>query len=214
MGGKANRWGGAMNGGASYAVAGVLVIDASGPVFGLLRGANLGVPLWRVTGGASLELADIGLVALAVYDHPDWETIKELSDRVSTVIIAANANHDDACHAVAAGAVGYIDVRLSSDAVRRAILGAMRGEHAYSRRVLADLIRNGRWLRATNALPLTPRQREVILLIAKGAADKEIAQRLGITTATAQKHVTNLLRRLNVPNRAAAVAVMSAAYPL
>ena len=52
------------------------------------------------------------------------------------------------------------------------------------------------------------------MLIARGAADKEIARSLGITTATAQKHVTNLLRRLNVPNRAAAVATMSAAYPL
>ncbi|TMB58875.1 MAG: helix-turn-helix transcriptional regulator [Chloroflexi bacterium] len=64
------------------------------------------------------------------------------------------------------------------------------------------------------ALPLTPRQRQVITLIARGAADKQIAESLGITTATAQKHVTNLLRRLNVPNRAAAVAVMAATYPL
>jgi DNA-binding NarL/FixJ family response regulator len=47
-------------------------------------------------------------------------------------------------------------------------------------------------------------------LIAKGAADKEIANALGITTATAQKHVTNLLKRLNVSNRAAAAALISA----
>ena len=100
------------------------------------------------------------------------------------------------------------------EALRRSILGALQGEHAYSRRILSALIRNGHWLRASNALPLTPRQREVIMLIARGAADKEIARSLGITTATAQKHVTNLLRRLNVPNRAAAVATMSAAYPL
>ncbi|OLC52313.1 MAG: hypothetical protein AUH85_17360 [Chloroflexi bacterium 13_1_40CM_4_68_4] len=203
-----------MNGVASYAVAGVLVIDPSGPVFSLLRSTNLGVPLWRVTTSSNLELADIGLVALAVYERPDWDMITELSDRASTVIIAANATHEDACRAVSSGAFGYIDMHLSQDAIRRSMLGAMRGEHAFSRRVLADLIRNGHWLRATNALPLTPRQREVILLIAKGAADKEIAQRLGISTATAQKHVTNLLHRLNVPNRAAAVAVMSASYPL
>ena len=80
--------------------------------------------------------------------------------------------------------------------------------------MLAALIRNGRWLRSADALPLTPRQRQVISLIARGAADKEIAESLGITTATAQKHVTNLLRRLKVPNRAAAVAVMAATSPL
>lgn len=45
-------------------------------------------------------------------------------------------------------------------------------------------------------------------MIAKGAADKEVARALGISTATAQKHVTNLLKRLNVPNRAAATAVL------
>jgi DNA-binding NarL/FixJ family response regulator len=91
----------------------------------------------------------------------------------------------------------------------RAILGALRGEPAFSRRLLADRLRvmakpqfSGR------TLSLTPRQREVVTLIARGAADKEIARTLGITTATAQKHVTNLLKRLNVPNRAAAAAVL------
>jgi len=45
---------------------------------------------------------------------------------------------------------------------------------------------------------------EVVALIASGHSDKEIATALGIATATAQKHVTNVLRRLKVPNRAAA----------
>jgi DNA-binding CsgD family transcriptional regulator len=46
-------------------------------------------------------------------------------------------------------------------------------------------------------------------LAARGASDKEIGGVLGISTATAQKHVTNLLRRLGAPNRAAAVAMVS-----
>ena len=45
-------------------------------------------------------------------------------------------------------------------------------------------------------------------LVARGASDKEIGGVLGISTATAQKHVTNLLRRLGAPNRAAAVAMV------
>jgi DNA-binding NarL/FixJ family response regulator len=53
---------------------------------------------------------------------------------------------------------------------------------------------------------LTSRQSEILGLIGQGATDKEIAARLGIATATAQKHVANILRRLGVPNRAAAVA--------
>jgi len=46
-----------------------------------------------------------------------------------------------------------------------------------------------------------------VALIATGASDKEIGAALGIATATTQKHVARLLKRLDVPNRAAAVAV-------
>ena len=203
-----------MDGGASTASSGVLVVDRSGAVFSLLRSLNLGVPLWRITTAAEVEHTDISLTVVAAYDQTDWPLFGELAESMTTVILTTNPNQSDAAHAVAMGAFGYVDTHLPSEAIRRSILGAMRGEHAYSRRVLSTLIKNGRWLRASNALPLTPRQREVIILIARGAADKEIARSLGITTATAQKHVTNLLRRLNVPNRAAAVAVMSSAYPL
>ena len=71
-----------------------------------------------------------------------------------------------------------------------------------------------RSLRTTNVPPLTPRQREVVMLIARGAADKEIGQALGIATATAQRHVSNVLRRLDVPNRAAAVGAVSGSLAL
>jgi len=75
----------------------------------------------------------------------------------------------------------------------------------------------GAWLReghsvargnADGAGRLTARQREIVGLIARGATDKEIGAALGIRTATAQKHVANLLRRLGVPNRAAAVGLL------
>ncbi len=198
---------------ASSTTSGVLVVDRSGVVFSLLRSLNLGVPLWRITTAAEADHADIGLTVVAAYDETDWELIGELTESMTTVILTTNPNPDDAAHAVTLGAFGYVDTHLAGEAIRRSILGAMRGEHAYSRRVLSSLIKNGHWLRPSKALPLTPRQREVIMLIARGAADKEIARSLGITTATAQKHVTNLLRRLNVPNRAAAVAVMSSAFP-
>ncbi len=196
----------------SGVTSGVLVVDRSGAVFNLLRSLNLGVPLWRVTTAAEVEHPDISLTVVAAYDETDWQLIGELADGMTTVILTTNPSQSDAAHAVAMGAFGYVDTHLPSEAIRRSILGAMRGEHAYSRRVLSALIKNGRWLRASNALPLTPRQREVIMLIARGAADKEIARSLGITTATAQKHVTNLLRRLDVPNRAAAVAAMTSVY--
>lgn len=52
---------------------------------------------------------------------------------------------------------------------------------------------------------LTRRQRQIIGMIARGMPDKEIAATLGIARTTAEKHVSNVLSRLQVPNRAAAV---------
>lgn len=166
------------------------------------------MPLWRAERSSELEAANFHLVVLAVYEQPDWKVVSQLSREAPVLLLTARLEKNDERRAVTVGAFGYVDARMPRDAIRRSLEGALRGEPAYARRVLSALIRNAR----PNAgdLPLTPRQREVVLLIAKGAADKEIAKTLGITTATAQKHVTNLLKRLNVPNRAAAAALITA----
>lgn len=71
----------------------------------------------------------------------------------------------------------------------------------------------GAWLRQRRidepsaVAKLTPRQRQIMALIGRGASDKEIAGVLAISVATAQKHVANILHRLDARNRAAAVAL-------
>ena len=196
-------------GSASTASPRLLVIDTSGQVFRLLRSLNLGVSVRRVASAADANRADFALSVVAASGETDWDMIRELSQIAPTVIVATTPNDDDASRAVAAGALGYVGTHLPPEALRRAILGVLRGEHAFSRRVLSTAMGTLRSLRATNVSPLTPRQHEVIRLIAKGAGDREIGQALGITTPTVQKHVTSLLRKLNVPSRAAAVAAMS-----
>jgi DNA-binding NarL/FixJ family response regulator len=194
---------------------GILVFDPNGEVFRLLRSMNLGVALWRVAGKTTLiDLTGIALAVVAAYERPPWRVVADLATRAPTLIISAKPDDESAHHAIGVGAFGFVDVGLREDALRRAIIGALQGECAYPRRVLADFIRARRPVGSDRSLALTPRQREVIALIARGAADKEIARALGITTATAQKHVTNLLKRLNVPNRAAAVAVTISSAPL
>jgi DNA-binding NarL/FixJ family response regulator len=58
---------------------------------------------------------------------------------------------------------------------------------------------------------LTPRQATILQLVASGRRNKEIAEELGISTHTVRRHVESLLRRLNVPNRAAAAVMLRAA---
>ena len=189
----------------------ILVWDESGDVFDAVRRAAVGVSLWRVSGRPrSTELAEVDLAIAALYRRSDWKTIGSLISRTHTVIVSATGARDDSAYALTAGAFGYLDLGLSSRALRRALVGALRGQPAYSRTVLGDRLRaelGTSAARATRALELTPRQREVVALIATGASDKEIGAALGIATATTQKHVARLLKRLDVPNRAAAVAV-------
>src|SRR5437867_12994766 len=188
----------------------ILVWDESGKVFDTIRRTAIAVSLWRVSGKpADSDLEEVDLAVAALYRSSDWKTIASLVRRTRTVIVSTTSDRRDAARALASGAFGYVDLGVSSRAMRRALVSALRGEPAYSRAVLGDRIR-ARLGTATSGgarrLELTPRQREVVALIATGASDEEIGAALGIATATAQKHVTRLLKRLGVPSRAAGVA--------
>jgi DNA-binding NarL/FixJ family response regulator len=53
---------------------------------------------------------------------------------------------------------------------------------------------------------LTPREREVVALVAAGLSNREIGRRLGISEHTVHRHVTSILRKWDVPSRAAAAS--------
>jgi DNA-binding CsgD family transcriptional regulator len=53
---------------------------------------------------------------------------------------------------------------------------------------------------------LSPREREVLLLIAEGRSNREIAEHLSISVPTVKRHLTTIFAKLNLPSRAAAVA--------
>jgi DNA-binding NarL/FixJ family response regulator len=189
----------------------VAVIDPSGTVFETLVRACVGIPMRRLSRRIPTNGWRPVLAVFAVYGPQDWKRLPAVVRALPTVVVAVA---DDASHAERArleGAFGLLHTSLPDTALRRAIVGALRGEPAYSRAALGEHIKaelavsNGR-----DPAKLTPRQREIVRLIARGNSDREIGSKLGITTSTAQKHVHELLRRLDVPNRAAAVAAMLA----
>lgn len=61
------------------------------------------------------------------------------------------------------------------------------------------------WQRSRQPVPLTPRQRELLALVADGRTNGQIARRLGITEGTVRSHMDNVFQRLQVTSRAAAV---------
>jgi DNA-binding CsgD family transcriptional regulator len=188
----------------------IRVFDTVGEIFAALRDVDLGVPIWRVTDRS--RLADSGhldLAILAAYGPIEWDLVAPLGS-FDTLVLTARFDPNEAFIALSRGLSGYIDLRTHPAALRAAVLGCLAGETGFGRMTV------GRWLREWNShqhaedgeTRLTTRQRQVLHLVAQGLADKEIGEELGIATVTAQKHVTNILDRLEVPNRAAAVAAV------
>ena len=193
---------------------GIVVIDEKGEAFDKIRGLELAQAIWRTVGPPTGRALPEGtLVVLVVSGGPDWEVVRALAKRHPTILAADSPRTADALAALRHGAFGYVDLAMPAESLRRTLLGALKGEPAFRREVLGASLRDERHLAprtpdTTGVLNLTARQREIVALIARGATDKEIAASLGIRTATAQKHVANLRRRLGVTNRAAAVGLV------
>jgi DNA-binding NarL/FixJ family response regulator len=120
---------------------------------------------------------------------------------VRVIILSMHANEEYVLQALRAGAAGYL--LKDSDAVELelAVTSVARGETylspPVSKQVIADYVRlvGGE---ASSLDQLTPRQREVLQLIAEGHTTREIAQILSVSVKTATTHRTELMERLNI----------------
>lgn len=192
----------------------LVVVDERGDVFMRLRSLGLPTAIWRtMKAPAGVELPESTVVLFVAYGEPPWDAIRDCARRYPTVIVSTNARGEHRPIAMRAGAFGYVDLSMPEASLRRTLQGTLNGEPAFPREALGAWMRESRTagragVRGLRTERLTARQAEIVGLIAGGATDKEIALALGITTATAQKHVANLLRRLGVANRAAAVGLL------
>lgn len=104
-----------------------------------------------------------------------------------------------------AGAAGYIVKEHAPWSIIGAIRQVATGAHLWGLDQLAEI---KRWREAVQRpwLSLTERERVVILGVAKGEGNREIAEHLHVTERTVEFHVSNILGKLAVPSRTAAVA--------
>jgi DNA-binding CsgD family transcriptional regulator len=58
----------------------------------------------------------------------------------------------------------------------------------------------------STTMPLTPREREILELVARGLTNAQVAERLWLSTGTVRKHLNNIYAKLGVPNRTAAAS--------
>jgi DNA-binding NarL/FixJ family response regulator len=136
----------------------------------------------------------------------------------TAIVVLAAVGSDEACFAaLLAGAVGYLVKSGSTDRLPETVRGALRGEPALSRTIVARLVeefreRGGRWQALGAKVDgLTDRQRQILDLTADGLSTRQIAERLGLAAVTVRAHTAVLLKKLDLPDRRAIVELGSSA---
>jgi two-component system response regulator NreC len=132
--------------------------------------------------------------------------IKRENPNINVLILTMHDNEEYIRQVLAAGAMGYI----LKDAAARELLVAVRAVHrgeavlssAVTRLVIEDYLRWGNNHSEVSSNCLTPREREVLQLIAEGYTNKQIAEILCISIKTVQAHRSNLMQKLDLHDRA------------
>ena len=130
---------------------------------------------------------------------------KEIPDTY-VLMLTVSEGADDLVEALKLGASGYLLKNIDTDFLLDSIRRAANGESVMSPQMavnLADAIRSEKKVAAEKAeVPhLSPRETQIIQLIAKGASNKEIARSLDIAESTVKIHVQGILRKLNLTSR-------------
>ncbi|MBI4287893.1 MAG: response regulator transcription factor [Chloroflexi bacterium] len=135
----------------------------------------------------------------------------ELPD-VKIVILTVSDEEDDLFEAMKCGAQGYLLKNLRPDALFESLEGVFRGEVALTPAVATKVLREFLRLASQPSVPrsvmeaLTPRESEILKLVAQGASNKEIATKLNIVEGTVKNHLHHVLEKLHLRNRAQAAA--------
>lgn len=136
------------------------------------------------------ELNGLEVAARLAKEHP----------RTRTLIVSMHGEEEYVAQALRAGAAGYLLKDSSSAELELAVRAVARGDRYLSPAVSKPVI-EGYVERPVEAGPLdrlSPRQREVLQLVAEGCTTKQVAQKLGLSPKTVEAHRTALMKRLGL----------------
>ena len=189
-----------------------VVREGLGTLIGLLEGIELigtaadGEEAVRL---AAEQQPDVVLMDLRMPRMDGTEAIRRLAARgVSSIALTTYADDASVLGALRAGARGYLTKDAGAADIRSAIEAVARGEAALDpaiqHHVLAAVAAPAP---AAAELPdeLTPREAEVLTLIAEGLTNTEIAERLVVSAATVKSHVNHIFAKIGARDRAQAV---------
>jgi DNA-binding NarL/FixJ family response regulator len=150
------------------------------------------------------RIPDILLIDIAMPGMNGLETTARVSKdfpAIRVIILSMHANEEYVCQAIQDGAAGYLLKDAGPEELERALRAVAGGETylspAISKHVISDYLRRvGGGGHPTDLL--TPRQREVLQLVAEGKTTKEMARIMQISTKTVETHRTQLMDRLDI----------------
>lgn len=134
------------------------------------------------------------------------QEIRRVSPKTQVVILTSFSEEQKVQDALKAGAISYMMKNVTGDELANAIRKAHEGQSTLAPEATQALIRFTTRPPAVGS-DLTERELEVLALMAEGLNNREIAERLVISSSTVKNHVSNILEKLATTSRTAAVAL-------
>ncbi|MGD2139680.1 MAG: response regulator [Burkholderiales bacterium] len=125
---------------------------------------------------------------------------------INVIMLTVSEAADDLVDTLRAGASGYLLKNIETEALLDSVRRAVSGDSVVSEEMTTKLVKG---LRASSVSgnddgekeSLSPREREILGYVAKGASNKEIARTLDLAESTVKIHVQHILRKLNLSSR-------------
>jgi len=149
-----------------------------------------------------LLLMDVSMPDMNGFDAT--QRVQELDPKVKVLILTMHDEEELVARCLEAGAAGYIIKDAPASQLLYAIEMVQKGERYLSpvvlKQVVAGYVKNAS-VPQTSYDRLSPREREVLKLLAEGLSVKEIATRLNLSVKTVDVHKTNLMKKIDVHDR-------------
>jgi DNA-binding NarL/FixJ family response regulator len=196
----------------------ILIVDDHPVVRDGLRGMLSGQPDFTVVGEASNGLEavemvkthqpDVALMDLRMPQLDGVSAIQQIkalpASRTYVLVLTTYESDADILRAIEAGATGYLLKDAPREELYQAVRFAAQGKSYLSPSVATRLTGS---LRRPAAAALSPRENDVLQLVAQGASNKEIARQLHLSEATVKSHLLHIFAKLEVNDRTQAVTV-------
>jgi two-component system response regulator NreC len=145
-------------------------------------------------------LMDTGMPGVA---SPDVvRLVQHTSPRTKLIFLTGHEDNQSALRGLQAGAMGYVHKDTEAANLIQAMRDAQRGIRYVSPQVLQQVRKDLPSTAGTKPTSLTPREEEIVKLLAEGHSVKASARMLGVSAKTVEAHKFNLMRKLGIHNKA------------